>query len=84
MSTPKSLLKLTTNTDGLTLSELLHLLYFSNNYGDSQALAVISLISKDTSCLDFSIYENEEKNQFEITFVFDNTNALEKYAGFLI
>lgn len=84
MSTTKSLLKLTTNTDGLTLSELLHLLYFSNNYGNSQALAVISLISKDTSCLDFSIYENEEKDQFEITFVFDNPNALEKYAGFLI
>ena len=84
MSTTKSILKFTISTNGLSLPQLLNLIYFSNNHGNSQILSVISLISKDSSCLNLSIFENDKNNKFEFTFAFDDPSTSEKYAGFLI
>lgn len=84
MSTTNSILKFAISTNGLSLSQLLNFIYFSNDHGNSQTLSVISLISKDSSCLNLSIFENDEDNKFEFTFAFDNPSTSEKYAGFLI
>ena len=84
MSTTNSILKFTISTNGLSLSQLLNFIYFSNDHGNSQTLSVISLISKDSSCLNLSIFENYENNKFEFTFTFDDPSTSAKYAGFLI